>query len=136
MVGGPRVKSRMKKKYNLPFTHMVIWNNGKSMFLENMLVDTGSASTILKLDKVDEIGLIATENDSFGSISGIGGKELIFYKTVEAVEVNGIRVNKFEVDIGHMNYGDFQIDGIIGMDLLQRLKAKIDTEEMILTCKL
>jgi hypothetical protein len=47
-----------------------------------------------------------------------------------------MRVEEFEVDIGHMNYGkDFQIDGIIGMDLLQRLKAKIDIEEMIFTCK-
>lgn len=29
----------------------------------------------------------------------------------------------------------FEIDGIIGMDLLQRLKANINVEEMILTCK-
>jgi predicted aspartyl protease len=130
------MNSVLIRKYNLPFTRVVVWNNGKSVMLENVLVDTGSASTIFKLARVDEIDLVATEEDTFGSISGIGGKELIFYKTVEAIELNGIRIEGFEVDIGHMNYGnDFMIDGIIGMDLLQRLKANINIEELILTCK-
>lgn len=124
-------------KYNLPFTQIVVWNNGKSVVLENVLVDTGSASTIFKLAKVETIDVIATKEDSFGTMFGIGGKELIFYKTVEAIELNGIRVEHFEVDIGHMNYGDdFPIDGIVGMDLLTRLNAKINIEEMTLTCKL
>jgi len=131
------MNSMLIRKYNLPFTHLVVWNNGKSVMLENVLVDTGSASTILKLARVDEIDLVATEEDAFGSISGVGGKELIFYKTVDAIELGDIRIEGFEVDIGHMNYGnDLMIDGIIGMDLLQRLKANINLEELILTCKL
>lgn len=31
-------------KYNLPFTQIVVWNNGKSVVLENVLVDTGVRS--------------------------------------------------------------------------------------------
>jgi hypothetical protein len=79
------MNSLMIKRYNLPFIRTSVWNNGRSVVLENVLVDTGSASTILKLTRVDEIDLVATEEDSFGSISGVGGKELIFYKTVEAI---------------------------------------------------
>ena len=127
---------KLVDQYGLPFTCIVVWNNSKSIILKNVLVDTGSASTIFKLARVEEIDLVATEEDSFGSISGVGGKELIFYKTVEAIELNKFRVEHVEVDIGHMNYGNsFEIDGIIGMDLLRRLKANVNVEEMILTCK-
>jgi len=51
--------------------------------------------------------------------------------------LDGIRIEDFEEDIGHMNYvNDFMIDGIIGMDLLQKLKANINIEEWVLTCRL
>jgi len=70
----------LTKKYNLPFTHMIVWNNGMSVILENVLVDTGSSSTILKLARVDEIDLVAKEEDAFGFISGVGVRNSYFIK--------------------------------------------------------
>jgi hypothetical protein len=38
-----------------------------------------------------------------------------------------LRVSKFEIEIGAMDYG-FEIDGIVGMDFLTQVGALIDLE--------
>lgn len=137
MVGGTTVKYVIKKKYNLPFIHVRVWNDDRFIDLNNVLIDTGSASTIFKLKKMEEINYEAKKEDEFGTIFGVGGKELIYYKVIDLIEICGLKIEKFMVDIGRMNYGsNFDIDGIIGMDLLERTKASIDIEEMTITCKL
>lgn len=45
-----------------------------------------------------------------------------------------MQIKDFEVEIGAMDY-DFNLDGIIGLDLLQQLKAIINLDELILTTK-
>ncbi|WP_281284909.1 retropepsin-like aspartic protease [Cohnella terricola] len=97
-------------------------------------MDTGSSSTILKLDIVEEIGLTVELDDVLGTISGVGGSEFVFFKTVDAIEVNGFKVEDFKVDIGTMDYG-IDIDGIVGMDFLLKAKGIIDMSELILICK-
>lgn len=118
----------------MPFIKLKVWNNDLSMDLNNVLIDTGSASTILKLDVVEEIGLTVNSGDHLGRISGVGGSEFVFFKTVQALEVNGIKVENFQVDIGVMNYG-FEFDGIIGMDFLLNIKSVIDLDEMVMKSK-
>ncbi|TMV50680.1 hypothetical protein FE783_08280 [Paenibacillus mesophilus] len=88
----------------------------------------------LKLDVVEDIGLTVELDDVLGTISGVGGSEFVFFKTVDAIEVNGFRIENFQVDIGTMNYG-INIDGIVGMDFLLRAKGIIDLNELILICK-
>ncbi|MBD2870360.1 retropepsin-like aspartic protease [Paenibacillus arenilitoris] len=119
---------------DLPFIEITVYYNNQSLKLAHVLVDTGSSSTILKLDLVEEIGLTVELNDILGTISGVGGSEFVFFKTIDAIEVNGFRIQNFQVDIGTMNYG-INIDGIIGMDFLLRAKGIIDLNDLILTCK-
>lgn len=115
----------------LPFIHLTVCYKEKSIELKKVLIDTGSVSTILKLDVVEEIGLTVDTEDILGTISGVGGSEFVFFKTVEALEVNGIRVENFQVDIGVMDYG-FEFDGIVGMDYLLEIKDIIDLNEIVL----
>ncbi|MBA9088838.1 putative aspartyl protease [Fontibacillus solani] len=119
---------------DLPFIEVTIYYKNQSIKLPHVLIDTGSSSTILKLDVVEEIGLTVELDDVLGSISGVGGSEFVFFKTVDAIEVDGFRVENFQVDIGTMDYG-INIDGIIGMDFLLHAKGIIDLNELILICK-
>jgi hypothetical protein len=73
-------------------------------------------------------------DDILGTISGVGGSEFVFFKTLDAIEISGFRLENFQVDIGTMNYG-IEIDGIIGMDFLIKAKGIIDLNELILICK-
>lgn len=116
---------------NLPFIEITVYYNNQSIRLPHVLIDTGSSSTILKLDIVEEIGLTVELDDVLGTISGVGGSEFVFFKTVDAIEMNGFRIENFQVDIGTMDYG-INVDGIIGMDFLLRAKGIIDLNELIL----
>jgi predicted aspartyl protease len=118
----------------LPFIEIKVWNQDKYIQLKNVLVDTGSASTILKLDLVEEIGLFAEPEDIIGTISGVGGSEFVFFKTIETIEINELKIGNFQVDIGIMNYG-LEIDGIVGMDFLLQTKGIIDLNDLLLICK-
>ncbi|MEC0204847.1 retropepsin-like aspartic protease [Paenibacillus lautus] len=118
---------------DLPFIEIMVYYNNQRIKLPRVLIDTGSSSTILKLDLVEEIGLTVELEDVLGTISGVGGSEFVFFKTVDAIEVNGFKIENFQVDIGTMNYG-INIDGIIGMDFLLKAKGIIDLNELILIC--
>ncbi|MCD9021997.1 retropepsin-like aspartic protease [Cohnella silvisoli] len=119
---------------DLPFIENTVYYNNQSIRLPKVLIDTGSSSTILKLDIMEEIGLTVELEDVLGTISGVGGSDFVFFKTVDAIEVHGFKIENFQVDIGTMNYG-INIDGIIGMDFLLKAKGIIDLNELILICK-
>ena len=121
--------SPLRIEDNLPFISLRVWHEDKSLILSNVLVDTGSASSILKLDLVEIIGIKAEPYDILGTITGVGGSELVYLKTINTIQIGNMSIQDVEVDIGIMEYG-FDIDGIIGMDLLLRMKTLIDLNEM------
>ena len=94
-----------------------------------MLVDTGSASTIVSADRVSGAGLQLEPDDAVHRIRGVGGSEFVFAKRVDKLSVGNLEVNDFEVEVGAMAYG-FSIEGIIGMDFLLQVGAIIDLTQM------
>jgi predicted aspartyl protease len=121
------VISAIKIVDSLPFVELIIVFRGNSVVLHNVLVDTGSATSILKLELVEKIGINAEPEDCIGSVSGVGGKEFVFIKRIDALEICGFRLSGIDMDIGVMDYGA-DIDGILGMDVLNRIHAVIDLE--------
>ncbi|OEF95968.1 retropepsin-like aspartic protease [Desulfuribacillus alkaliarsenatis] len=103
--------------------------------MKNVLIDTGSASTIFKLDTVEEIGLIAEADDTVGTISGVGGSEYVFLKKIDSIELNGLQIKDFTVDIGVMDYG-IEIDGIIGTDFLMKVRGVVDLDKLLFESRL
>lgn len=105
--------------------------NGKTLHLQRVLVDTGSGSTVISSDLAESIGVVAEENDMIYRITGVGGSEFVYSKKVDSVRVGDMEVEKFILEIGAMNDG-FDLDGIIGLDLLQQLKAIINIDQLLL----
>src|SRR5699024_467589 len=102
---------------------------GKSLHLQRVLVDTGSGSTVISTDLAETIGIVAEEKDMIYRISGVGGSEFVYSKTVDLVTLGEMQTTDFVLEIGAMNYG-FDLDGIIGLDLLRQLKAIINIDEL------
>lgn len=125
------MKMNLYIKHQLPFVQLRIWYKGQSLLLDKVLVDTGSASTIFKMDIVQDIGITAEKDDVLGSISGVGGSEFVFLKTVDSIEMNGIHIKDFTIDVGLMDYG-INIDGIIGMDFLLEINGIINLDKLFL----
>jgi predicted aspartyl protease len=109
----------------LPYVTISLVYKSQQLKIENVLIDTGSCGTIFSIDKVLEIGLEYETDDIVYRIRGIGGSEFVFIKKVDSLSLGELSVDDFEIEIGAMEYG-FDLDGIIGMDFIEKVKAIID----------
>lgn len=115
--------------YGLPFVSMTVVFRGRELKLEKVLLDTGSASTLLNADIVQEIGMVPEGNDVVDLIRGVGGVEYVYTKYLDSIIVDKAILNDFQVEIGNMDYG-MEIDGILGFNFLKQSGSVIDTGEM------
>ncbi len=93
------------------------------------LIDTGSAGTVISSDRAEFIGIIPEENDVIYRISGVGGSEFVFSKVIDSIRIGSSEAKDFHTEVGAMNYG-FDLDGIIGLDLLMHMKATIHLDKL------
>lgn len=122
---------KLDLKYGLPFCKVTLIYKGKSMLLDNVLLDTGSGGTIFKMDKVDELGVTIEKDDTIETISGVGGIEFVYKKNIDEIYLGKLKIRNFIIEVGVMDYG-FEINGIIGMDFLKKVRAIIDLDKMLI----
>ena len=116
-------------KQNQIFTRVNVAYQGMNTDISDVLVDTGSATSILAVDAVASISIEPRLEDIFHTIRGVGGTETVFVRHLDYLQVEQHRLSNFEIEIGGMDYG-FEINGILGMDFLIRAKAIINLAEM------
>lgn len=114
---------------NLPFVEVVISYKGKDVSISNVLIDTGSASTIFAADSLSSIGIEPSADDVLHTIRGVGGVEVVYLRKVDHIKVGKQNLSNFEIEVGGMDYG-FDINGIVGMDFLIAAGAIINLKEM------
>lgn len=120
---------QLSLKYDLPFTTVTIAYRGVTLEIPDVLVDTGSASTVLAADIVAAVQIIPIAEDILHTIRGIGGSEVVFTRWIDYLKVGERSIPDFEIEVGGMDYG-FQINGILGMDFLTQIGAIINLQEM------
>ncbi len=118
-------------QHDLLFASASLIYSGKRVHCGNVLIDTGSAGTVFSINSVISIGIRPEPDDIVRELRGIGGTEFVFIKTLDTLSLGNFLMNDFEVEIGAMDYG-FDIDGIIGLDFLLGVKAKIDLEQLLI----
>ena len=114
-------------RHNLPFLSVRLHQDRQSLVLDSVLVDTGSASTVLSADSLFEIGISPRPQDRLRTLRGIGGTETVFTRTVDRLGVGDLAIDGMEIEVGGMDYG-FEIRGILGMDFLLRTGAILDLD--------
>lgn len=116
-------------KANLPFIGVTLEYQGISLIVQDVLVDTGSASTIFAADLVAEIGIVPRLTDMLEIIQGVGGTEAVFTRNVDSLAPGNHRLKNFTIEVGGMDYG-FEINGILGMDASTQVGAVINLHEL------
>jgi predicted aspartyl protease len=120
---------RLSLKYDLPFTTIILCYLGETLEVKNVLIDTGSASSIFAADVVRCVNISPLPDDKLYSIRGVGGSETVFSRKVDYIEIGGKRFEGLEIEVGGMDYG-FEINGILGMDFLVAAGAIINLQDM------
>jgi hypothetical protein len=120
---------QLRLQDNLPFVAVVLHYGSQSIEIPNVLVDTGSATTILAADAVQKVQIFPEPNDTLFTIRGVGGSEVVFSRKVGALELGNCRLEQFEIEVGGMDYG-FDINGILGMDFLTQARAILNLDRL------
>lgn len=123
---------QLTRRDNLLFTPVTLTYQGTTLEVVDLLVDTGSATTLLAADRMAEMNLWPAPYDNLYTIRGVGGTEFVFARQVDRFSVGERSLLDFEIKIGEVDYG-FGINGVLGMDFLYRTGAVIDLNKMTLT---
>ncbi len=115
----------------LAFARLAVAYRGATVEIDHVLIDTGSASTILAARIVATIGIVPEMADSVYAVRGVGGSEAVFTRRVDRVAVENHALADFEIEVGSMNYG-FELNGILGMDFLTQAGAIINLRDLTL----
>ena len=98
---------------------------GQEVKVPDVVVDTGSAATMLSADVVAQIGIVPELDDVLHVVRGLGGAEVVFSRRVDRLQVGPQAVEQFEIEVGGIDEV-FDINGILGMDFLLQTGAIID----------
>lgn len=60
---------------------------------------------------------------------GIGGEDFAFRKNVDEVRLGSKAINDYSLDFGYLD-ARYGINGLIGLDLLLKVKAVIDLDSL------
>ena len=104
---------------------MTVVYRDASVEVPRVIVDTGSASTILNADLMETLGIVPEPSDRLGTLRGVGGREVVFARHVDRLLVGDTGMSDFEIEIGGMDYG-FGLDGILGMDFVRGTGAIVN----------
>lgn len=117
---------KFKMDDHLPLINIDIQYDGNRKLFHNILLDTGSSSTILDTDLCEEIGLLLDlENAITRKMYGIGGSEIVIEQKVSGMLIDRFPLNDFTIQLGNVRemHG---FDAIIGSDFFVSNKLTID----------
>jgi Aspartyl protease len=120
---------QLSLKDNLLFASVTLAYQGILLEIGNVIIDTGSATTILSADAVATIHITPSPDDSLYVIRGVGGSEVVFSRHVDYLGLGEKKLQNFEIEIGGMDYG-FDFGGILGMDFLMAAGAIINLRDL------
>lgn len=103
---------------------MTIFYKGIKKTIDKLVIDTGAAHTLISSDIVDEIGIYFENGDPLVSSYGIGGEEYAFRKAVDFIKLGNHEIPDMKLDFGNLD--DWDINGLIGLDILMNGKFIID----------
>lgn len=90
----------------------------------NLLVDTGSTYTILPVEVLESVGLSPTQSKQHERIATGSGYIMAPKVTIQKLDTLGRQFRRVATIAHTLPFGG-TIDGLLGMDLLCRMKAKI-----------
>src|SRR5690554_5694029 len=113
----------------LLYTSVKIYYKGQTKIINNIVVDTGAAASIISPDAVYDLEIYPEEDDEIVTFIGVGGSEHhSFTKKTEGIEIGEFTVTDAKIDFGIIDRAG-EINGLLGLDILVAMGATIDLKE-------
>lgn len=118
----------------LPIISFKLHHSGKIVLLENVLLDTGCATTIFDTDSVEPIDLnIDFIHGRSVRMYGVGGhSELCYQQVVSKLAIENLILDNFTIQLG-ITKESYGFDAILGIDVLTYFGLNIDFKNFKVT---
>lgn len=114
----------------LLFASIQLSFRGNKRIIDNIVIDTGAAESIISPDAVEELGIFAEPEDSVNSFYGVGGSlHYFFSKNIEEIRLDKVKVKDFKMDFGVVDPKGY-INGLLGLDFLLEIGAIINLKTL------
>lgn len=124
----------MKLRYEegLIFVDIEIEYNGKTMEIKDIVLDTGASRTIIDTDLASRVGINASTALKITTMYGIGGVQYAFRHKIDKIKIDGNELQDISIDVGMVDE-EGEINGLLGLDVLLKLGAVVDLDNLTLS---
>ncbi len=116
----------LQYKEGLLYASIRLKYNEKSIFIDDVIIDTGALHTIIATEYLEKMDIPLLDEDELVKATGYGG--MVCYsvrKKISEISCGGLVLKDFKLDFGVIDPND-RINGLIGLDFLMGAKAIID----------
>lgn len=119
----------MKINYDgqLITTSLTVTFRGRTLKIDDVIIDTGSSHTIISPDVLEEIGVTYETGDSIFEAYGIGGSIPFYTKIMDRIVIGTDSIENIEVDVGILPKDH---KGLLGLDILKQQNFIIDLKRL------
>ncbi|WP_434752285.1 retroviral-like aspartic protease family protein [Paenibacillus amylolyticus] len=119
----------MKINYDgqLITTSLTVTFRGRTLKIDDVIIDTGSSHTIISPDILEEIGVTYETGDSIFEAYGIGGSIPFYTKIMDRIVIGTDNIENIEIDVGILPKDH---KGLLGLDILKQQNFIIDLKRL------
>ncbi|MDY0404206.1 retropepsin-like aspartic protease [Virgibacillus sp. 179-BFC.A HS] len=97
-------------------TSLTVKFRGRSLKVDDVIVDTGSSHTVISPDILEEIGVKYENGDTIYEAYGIGGTVWFYTKNISKLQLGSFTIKDVQVDVGMLPEGHH---ALLGLDILK-----------------
>ncbi|WP_154826366.1 retropepsin-like aspartic protease [Clostridium butyricum] len=119
-------------KNGLLYTCIELMHEGKSITVNDVIIDTGAFHTILSPDFLEELQAGFTDDDVLIEAYGYGGaSNYAVIKRIDNISCEDIMLNDFKIDFGEID-PDEKVNGLLGLDFFRKAEIVLDIADLIM----
>ncbi|OBZ12899.1 MULTISPECIES: retropepsin-like aspartic protease [Bacillales] len=100
---------------------------GKTLQVTDIIIDTGSTHTVFNPDTLEAIGVTYENGDPVYEAYGIGGTVPFYTKVMDYIQLDKLKAEKIEVDVGMLPKSH---KGLLGLDILKTHGFIVDMDKL------
>jgi len=121
---------KLEYRDGLLYTSVELSHEGKSIVIENVIVDTGAFHTIIAPQFLEDLDVGFSEDDELVKAFGYGGTvSYSVRKKIDTTKCGDIGLENIKLDFGEIDPNEI-VNGLLGLDFLKGSGIIIDLVEL------